>query len=94
MTTTRDDTETLRTKAVEALGAHQHLVTPREAALLVRTSVKTLANWRGQTPYPGPPYVRTGQGRGRIMYPLAGLETWLHHRSTATGARRRKRSAA
>ncbi|MEP9384627.1 helix-turn-helix domain-containing protein [Nocardioides sp. KR10-350] len=71
---------------------HQHpnqsnpvLLTPAAAAEMMGLTTKTLANWRTRSGviYTGPPFLRVGQGRGRIRYPLAGVREWLAQQERA-----------
>jgi len=48
-----------------------HYYTPAELADLLRCSTGTLRNWRYRGE--GPPYIKVG----RVLYPVADLETWL-----------------
>lgn len=58
------------------------LLTPREAAQILKLSTSTLAGYRSRQV--GPAYVRVGCGRGRIRYSHSALDAFVregHHDS-------------
>lgn len=54
------------------VGLHGDLLTPAEAAQIMRASEKTLAQWRSQRK--GPPFVKMS---GRIHYLRSDIEAWI-----------------
>ena len=70
--------------------AYAALLTPAECSEVTTLSVKTLANWRSAPGrYTGPPYIRIGQGRGRIRYPLAAVNEWIDAQRRPTRSRKK-----
>jgi hypothetical protein len=55
------------------------VVTSVEAARYIGLAPATLRNLRSQSE--GPAYVRVGHGRGRVMYRLSALDSYLDART-------------
>lgn len=53
------------------------LIAPDEVAKLLRMTIKTLANWRSETPNRGPRCKKVG---GRVLYPQSEVMAWLSNR--------------
>ncbi len=55
------------------------LLTPKEAAALLRVSTDTLEAWRAKRQ--GPPWTKLGDGqRSPVRYPREGIEKFLKER--------------
>lgn len=63
-------------------------LTPEEVALMLRTTLRTLARWRaGRT---GPAFLKLHDGRSSpVRYPIRELRQWLHDRTRTTGGSER-----